>query len=134
MIRRAIAVALVAAAPATAQVVKSDEESFRVVTVVERLDHPWGLAFLPDGRMLVTEKVGPMWLVNDKGLKRAVLNVPAAQYSNQNGMLGVYVSPTYAKDNSVYLTYSEPGTLGGINGSSLALAKARLVIAENTVR
>ena len=63
MIRRAIAVALVAAAPATAQVVKSDEESFRVVTVVERLDHPWGLAFLPDGRMLVTERAGRLRIV-----------------------------------------------------------------------
>ena len=89
---------------------------------------PWRIAFLPDGRMLVTEKVGPVWLVTQQGLKRPVLNYPAALYGGQGGMLGIYVSPTYATDQSVYLTYSEPGTLGGISGSSLALAKAKLVL------
>ena len=89
---------------------------------------PWRLAFLPDGRMLVTEKVGPIWLVTSQGMKRPVLNYPAALYGGQGGMLGIYVSPHYATDNTVYLTYSEPGTIGGISGSSLALAKAKLVI------
>ena len=91
---------------------------------------PWKIAFLPDGRMLVTEKVGPIWLVTQQGMKRPVLNVPAAQYGGQGGMLGVYVSPNFASDNTVYITYCEPGTLGGINGSSLALAKAKLVISD----
>ncbi len=89
---------------------------------------PWRLAFLPDGRMLVTEKVGPIWLVTPQGMKRPVLNYPAALYGGQGGMLGIYVSPHYATDNTVYLTYSEPGTMGGISGSSLALAKAKLVL------
>ena len=89
---------------------------------------PWRIAFLPDGRMLVTEKVGPVWLVTPQGVKRPVLNYPAALYGGQGGMLGIYVSPTYATDQSVYLTYSEPGTIGGISGSSLALAKAKLVL------
>src|SRR5205085_7980504 len=93
---------------------------------------PWRLAFLPDGRMLVTEKVGPIWLVTPQGMKRPVLNYPAVLYGGQGGMLGIYVSPHYATDSSVYLTYSEPGTLGGISGSSLALAKARLVINDGT--
>lgn len=135
--KSALVLALLSATQASAQVnagSKAPEASLPfTLTQVTTFNLPWRMAFLPDGRMLVTEKVGPIWLVNDKGLKRAVLNVPAAQYSNQNGMLGIYVSPTYAKDNTVYLTYSEPGSLGGINGSSLALAKARLVIAENTV-
>jgi glucose/arabinose dehydrogenase len=91
---------------------------------------PWRLAFLPDGRMLVTEKVGPVWLVTPQGMKKPVLNYPAALYGGQGGMLGIYVSPNYAADQSVYLTYSEPGTLGGISGSSLALAKAKLVITD----
>ena len=89
---------------------------------------PWRIAFLPDGRMLVTEKVGPVWLVTQQGVKRPVPNYPAALYGGQGGMLGIYVSPTFATDQSVYLTYSEPGTIGGISGSSLALAKARLVL------
>ncbi len=93
---------------------------------------PWRLAFLPDGRMLVTEKVGPIWLVTQQGMKRPVLNYPASLYGGQGGMLGIYVSPNYATDNSVYITYCEPGTLGGISGSSLALAKAKLVITDGT--
>jgi aldose sugar dehydrogenase len=92
---------------------------------------PWRLAFLPDGRMLVTEKVGPIWLVTPQGQKRPVLNYPAVLYGGQGGMLGIYVSPNYATDQSVYLTYCEPGTLGGISGSSLALAKARLVLNDS---
>src|SRR6266699_342091 len=70
---------------------------------------PWRLAFLPDGRMLVTEKVGPVWLVTPEGAKTPVSNVPAVLYQGQGGMLGVFVSPRYATDHNVYLTYSEPG-------------------------
>jgi glucose/arabinose dehydrogenase len=92
---------------------------------------PWRMAFLPDGRMLVTEKVGPLWLVTPQGKKTPVANYPAVLYGGQGGMLGVYVSPNFATDQSVYLTYSEPGTIGGISGSSLALAKARLVLNDS---
>jgi glucose/arabinose dehydrogenase len=92
---------------------------------------PWRMAFLPDGRMLVTEKVGPIWLVTPQGQKRPVLNYPAVLYGGQGGMLGIYLSPNYATDQSVYLTYCEPGTLGGISGSSLALARARLVLNDS---
>ena len=89
---------------------------------------PWRIAFLPDGRMLVTEKVGPVWLVTQQGAKTPVDNVPAVLHQGQGGMLGVFVSPHYVKDHSVYLTYSEPGD----GGSSLALARARLAIAEGS--
>lgn len=90
---------------------------------------PWRIAFLPDGRMLITEKVGPVWLVTQTGEKTPVANAPAVLSQGQGGMLGIYVSPTYAKDRAVYLTYSEPATPA--NGtSSLALAKATLTIAN----
>ena len=101
------------------------------MTQVATFNLPWRMAFLPDGRMLVTEKVGPLWLVTPQGQKRQVLNYPAVLYGGQGGMLGVYVSPNYASDHTVYLTYSEPGTIGGISGSSLALAKARLVLNDS---
>ena len=58
-------------------------------------------------------------------------NYPAVLYGGQGGMLGVYVSPNYATDQSIYLTYSEPGTIDGISGSSLALAKAKLVLNDS---
>jgi glucose/arabinose dehydrogenase len=90
---------------------------------------PWRLAFLPDGRMLVTEKVGPVWLVTQAGVKTPVDNVPAVLYQGQGGMLGVFVSPKYATDHSIYLTYAEPGEPGQ---SGLALARARLNVTDTT--
>jgi glucose/arabinose dehydrogenase len=94
------------------------------MTQVATFKLPWRLAFLPDGRMLVTEKVGPIWLVTQQGGKTPVENVPEVLYQGQGGMLGVFLSPRYATDHNVYLTYSEPGDTPGI--SSLALARARL--------
>ena len=92
------------------------------MTTVATFTLPWRMAFLPDGRMLVTEKVGPVWLVTQQGQKTLVANTPPVYWQGQNGMLGVYVSPTYATDQRIYLTYAEPGDYGG----GLALARARL--------
>ncbi|MEP7380343.1 MAG: PQQ-dependent sugar dehydrogenase [Gemmatimonadota bacterium] len=98
------------------------------MTPVATFDLPWRIAFLPDGRMLVTEKVGPLWLVTQEGAKTAVANVPAVLSGGQGGMLGVYASPDYASTGYVYLTYSEPGD----GGSSLALARAKLSLTNAT--
>ena len=95
---------------------------------VATLNLPWRIAFLPDGRMLITEKVGNLWLVTQQGAKTPVTNVPPVLWKGQGGMLGVYLSPHYAKDHYVYLTYSEPGD----GGSSLALARAKLTLGSNT--
>jgi glucose/arabinose dehydrogenase len=101
-----------------------------MLTQVTTFRLPWRIAFLPDGRMLVTEKVGPVWLVTQQGDKTPVDNVPAVLYQGQGGMLGVFVSPKYATDRNVYLTYSEPGTEPGTSG--LALARARLNVGQGT--
>jgi glucose/arabinose dehydrogenase len=98
------------------------------MTQVATFNLPWRIAFLPDGRMLITEKVGPLWLVTQQGAKTPVSNVPAVLYQGQGGMLGVFVSPQHGTDHNVYLTYSEPGE----GGSSLALARARLSIGQDT--
>lgn len=95
------------------------------MTKVTTLSLPWRIAFLPDGRMLITEKVGPVWLVTQAGEKTPVANAPAVLAKGQGGMLGIYLSPHYASDHFVYLTYSEPGEPGG---SSLALARAKLTL------
>ena len=92
------------------------------MTTVATFRLPWRLAFLPDGRMLITEKPGPIWLVSQKGEKIRVGSTPAVYYQGQNGMHGVFLSPHYASDKSIYLTYAEPGDYGG----GLALARARL--------
>jgi glucose/arabinose dehydrogenase len=100
------------------------------MTQVATFNLPWRLAFLPDGRMVITEKVGPVWLVTQQGAKTPIANVPAVLAQGQGGMLGVFVSPNYATDHSIYLTYSEPGDEPGV--SSLALARAKLTIGQNT--
>ena len=98
------------------------------LTQITTLKLPWRIAFLPDGRMLITEKVGGLWLVTQQGAKTPVSNIPAVLFKGQGGMLGVFISPHYDSDHSVYLTYSEPGKPGG---SSLALAKAQLKLGKN---
>ena len=101
------------------------------MTTVTTFELPWRLAFLPDGRMLVTEKVGPVWLVSQLGEKIAVVgNTPAVYWQGQNGMLGVFLSPHYATDQSIYLTYVEPGDYGG----GLALARAKLNATATSAR
>jgi glucose/arabinose dehydrogenase len=92
------------------------------MTTVATFELPWRLAFLPDGRMLITEKIGPVWLVSQQGEKILVGNTPPVYWQGQNGMLGVFLSPHYGTDQSIYLTYVEPGDYGG----GLALARARL--------
>jgi len=92
------------------------------MTKVTAFKLPWRLAFLPDGRMLVTEKPGPVWLVTQQGEKIQVSNTPAVYWQGQNGMHGVFLSPEYTTNHLIYLTYAEPGEYGG----GLALARAKL--------
>jgi glucose/arabinose dehydrogenase len=101
------------------------------MTTVSTFSLPWRIAFLPDGRMLVTEKVGPVWLVSKEGQKMGALgNTPAVYWQGQNGMHGVFVSPNFATDQSIYLTYAEPGDYGG----GLALARAKLTFTTASAR
>jgi aldose sugar dehydrogenase len=95
----------------------------RQVDVARGLEHPWGLAFLPDGRMLVTERPGRLRLVSKSGeLSRPLANVPRVQAGGQGGLLDVAVSPSFTQDRVIFLTFSEPGE----GGSSTAVARARL--------
>ncbi|WP_348531780.1 PQQ-dependent sugar dehydrogenase [Rhizobium sp. 16-449-1b] len=87
-------------------------------------DTPWAIAFLPDGRLLVTEKPGRMFLVSQSGRKTPITNVPDVAASGQNGLLDVAVSPTYRSDRRIYISYVEPGD----GGSGLALAEATLAV------
>lgn len=122
----ALACLIAASSVASAQInggeQKPDSSLPFTVTEITTLHLPWRIAFLPDGRMLITEKVGGLSLVTPKGEKTPVTNIPSVLWRGQGGMLGVYVSPHYAEDHFVYLTYAEPGD----GGSSLALARARL--------
>jgi aldose sugar dehydrogenase len=94
------------------------------ITKVASFDLPWRIAFLPDGRMLVTEKVGRVDLVTQQGAKTELEGVPPSYFQGQNGMLGVFLSPHYATDHNVYLTYVAPGDYGG----GFAMGRGRLVL------
>src|SRR6202789_3400652 len=100
------------------------------LTPVTTFDYPWRLAFLPDGRMLVTEKVGHLQLVTQAGAKMEVGGVPPVYYQGQNGLLGVFLSPHYATDHNVYLTYVEPGDYGG----GFAMGRGQLNITGDRAR
>jgi glucose/arabinose dehydrogenase len=101
------------------------------MTTVSTFELPWRIAFLPDSRMLITEKVGPIWLVSAKGEKIApVTNTPSVYWQGQNGMLGVFLSPHYATDQNIYLTYAEPGEYGG----GLALGRGKLTLTDSSAK
>ncbi|MGN8118579.1 PQQ-dependent sugar dehydrogenase [Labrys sp. 22185] len=91
-------------------------------TAVARFDTPWAIAFLPDGRMLVTEKGGQLFLVTPASAKSEVSGVPRVQAGGQNGLLDVAASPGFARDGLIYFSYVEPS----VGGGTLALARAGL--------
>jgi glucose/arabinose dehydrogenase len=97
-------------------------------TPVAQFEEPWAMVFLPDGRQLVTEKKGALRILNRDGTIGTIAGVPAVAYSGQGGLLDVTLSPDFASDNLVYLSFSEPGTG---DDSSLAVARGRLVLAGN---
>jgi glucose/arabinose dehydrogenase len=93
-------------------------------TVVGGLEHPWALAFLPDGRILVTERPGRLRIVDTGGrLSEPLAGVPAVHAVSQGGLLDVAIDPDFAQNQLVYLSFSEPGD-GGTSGT--AVARGRL--------
>lgn len=86
------------------------ETNIRVETVAEGLKHPWGLAFLPDGTMLVTERPGFLRIVTPEGkVGEAIYGVPEVDARSQGGLLDVALDPDFGENRLVYLTYSEKG-------------------------
>jgi glucose/arabinose dehydrogenase len=96
----------------------------KVTTVAGGLEHPWGLAFLPDGRMLVTERPGRLRIVTRDGkLSAPLTGVPRVHAAGQGGLLDVAVDPNFAQNRIIWLSFSEPGD-GRKAGT--AVAKGRL--------
>ena len=120
-----LAASLYAAAPAQAgQTHATGAASIRVETVASGLHHPWGLAFLPDGRMLVTERKGLLRVVTPDGeVSGAIYGVPEVEARGQGGLLDVALDPAFAENRLVYLSYAEAGE-GRLNGT--AVARGRL--------
>jgi glucose/arabinose dehydrogenase len=90
--------------------------------VAEGLEHPWGLAMLPDGRMLVTERPGRLRIVAADGkLSPPLGGVPAVNAKEQGGLLDVALDPAFASNHVIYLSYAEPGP-NGTSGTAVARA------------
>jgi Glucose/sorbosone dehydrogenases len=101
--------------------VESAEETFRVVETVGDLAHPWAVDWLPDGRMLITERPGRIVLVDGESTT-TLSNVPEVWAQNQGGMLDVRVPPNYEETGWIYFSYSvKDGDKGGT-----VLSRARL--------
>ncbi|MCW7536387.1 PQQ-dependent sugar dehydrogenase [Aquabacterium sp. A7-Y] len=97
--------------------------ALKPVTVARGLQNPWGLAFLPDGRMLVTERPGRLRLVSPQGrLGPPLAGLPAIDAGGQGGLLDVAVDPRFKDNGWIYFSYSEAGE----GGSGTAVARARL--------
>jgi glucose/arabinose dehydrogenase len=111
---------------ALAQAAPAGAAPVRAVTVAQGLENPWGLAFLPDGRYLVTERPGRLRVVEADGrLNPPVSGVPAVAASGQGGLLDVVLDSGFATNRTVYFCFAEPAP-GGAPGNSTALARARL--------
>jgi len=108
---------------ATAETQTSQGAEFEAVVVADGLEHPWGLAFLPDGRMLVTERNGNLRVVTPDGqVSDPVLGLPEVAARGQGGLLDVILHPDYGSNGWLYLSFSRSGQ----NGTGTAIARARL--------
>ena len=116
--------ALTVADVASAQTFSSEQHEFRVVTVARGLVHPWSLAFLPNGDMLVTERVGRLRIVRNGDLMASpVPGVPDVELGGQAGLLDVALHPKFMENRLIYLSYVGAGE----GGSGTEVARARLV-------
>ena len=102
----------------------AQERPLRVQTVASGLEHPWAVAFLPDGRFLVTERPGRLRVIEaDGALAPPLAGLPAVAVGGQSGLLDIITDSDFARNRTIYFCFSEPGA-GGTN--STALARARL--------
>ena len=103
---------------------RSEKHGFRLVTLVEGLENPWSIAFLPDGRMLVTERPGRLRIVSkDFRLEPGpVEGLPPIVEAGQGGLFDVVLHPRYAENGWIYISYNGPGS----GGWATELLRARL--------
>jgi glucose/arabinose dehydrogenase len=102
--------------PAPGQVVKSERHSFRIELVARGLSTPWGIDFLPDGRLVVTERPGRLRFVTPgQPLPGPIAGLPRVWARQDGGLMDVALHPEYAKNGWIYLSFSDPGT----NGASM---------------
>lgn len=104
--------------------------AFEAKVLSSELKSPWGIASLPDGRLLITEKGGAMKIVTQTGaISTALTGIPAVDSKGQGGLLGVTIDPTFAQNRMVYWAFSEPVS----GGNHTSVAKGKLSADEKSI-
>lgn len=117
------------ATPAAAQTVESSAGNLTATVIAEGLDHPWALGFLPDGRMLVTERSGQLRVIADGVAGTPIAGVPNVYNQGQGGLLDLALAPDFENSGQIYLTFSERAEdAGQQRGQGTAVLAARLVL------
>ncbi len=120
---------MLSTAPGMAQTVDSSAGPLTATVLAEGLDHPWGLALLPDGRFLVTERSGDLVIIKDGVVGAAITGVPAVEDRGQGGLLDVALAPDFETSGRIYLSYAEPAESAGLQrGTGTAVMAATLVM------
>lgn len=121
---------LAGAMPGFGQTVESSAGPLTATVLAEGLDHPWALAFLPDGRFLVTERSGKLLLIARGVVSGVVDGVPDVEARGQGGLLDMALAPDFETSGRIYLTYAEPAQDAGLQrGTGTAVMAAKLVLA-----
>jgi glucose/arabinose dehydrogenase len=119
---------------ASAQVVTSQKEKFKIETVAEGLSNPWALADLGDGRMLVTERLGRLRVIQDgKLLPESVTGIPPVYAVGQGGLLDIELHPDYKNNGWIYLAYSEEKNGGGLTKIIRGRLKDMVFVDQETI-
>lgn len=136
--------ALICATPALAQtpaVTQSQKAAFRIETVARGLEHPWGFDFLPDGRMIVTERAGRMRVVSADGqLSPPLAGLPRLLVAGQGGLLDIAIDPAFATTRRIFFTFAQPRENGRnatavgraqLNSAGTALEATTVIFQQN---
>lgn len=125
-----VMIAALLAFPAAAQTIDTSAGRLTATVITEGLDHPWALGFLPDGRMLVTERSGQLRVVSSDGTIGAPIEgVPSVVARGQGGLLDLALAPDFASSGRIYLSFSEAAEDVGLrSGQGTAVLSARLTL------
>ena len=115
--------ALYISIPVSAEDFSTNKHEVTVDTVVQGLNHPWGLAFLPDGKFLVTERPGSLRLVSDGRISNPLAGVPEVHTGGQGGLLDIALDNEFDRNRTLFLSYAEPGAIWGVSGTAVASAR-----------
>ncbi|MEX6634726.1 PQQ-dependent sugar dehydrogenase [Hyphococcus lacteus] len=105
--------------------------AFDVETILSGLDHPWGMVFLPDGRMLLSDRTTIRIVAEDGAISLPIIGVPTVDTGDQGGVLDLALDPNFSDNNRIFFTFSEPGEKPL---TSTAVARATLVEREGQAK